>query len=787
VACYIGGREYFGAVLAALRGATTQIFIADWRIFPTLMLASYPDAEVRLDDVLRERLQAGVDVYVLLYRELSETLQPKHKSANTAAQLLALGDGARGRVRVMRHPRHLAAGQLYWSHHEKLVVVDQRISFVGGMDLCEGRFDDAAHRLDDSGEVVWKGVEYYQPNWHASEAALDRNAVPRLAWHDVAVGVDGGAALDVALHFVDRWNHHRIALREQTQPLLLPYSDAPRRGLGPEARTLDDDAGDAAKASPTREDPRDDAAEPGTRAEAANEAPPPAFELLAKSAKRISFAEEAAAADESDCAGPPLFAAVTPRGAPLAATVQVVRSVGRWSLGVEAAEASAHAAWCDVISRAERFIYIEQQFFVTSATPNADAAPDAPPPAAEEQRLEPALIVVPPGVHAGESFVVPHGAHWISIEVPPGCGPGATLLVRQPSLSAAAQEDAQPGLLSRGISAVAATVGAARGAYLDATAAFTAGVRNAVGRAVVDRLRRAILDKEEFKALILLPLHPNGRFFDSDEVHAVMQQQFAAVCRGPRSLLGVLRDEFPGVDLNDYVAFVTLRTHDVLGARFPGGPVGEPSAAAAAGGLASEMVYIHSKLLIADDKIAVIGSANVNDRSMLGDRDTEVAVVIEDAAVVSQLRQRLWREHLGMVFDADCPNARANAAWARDRKHLFCWDADISDAACDKTWKLVLDTAARNTDLLERAFDLKRWSDIETLDDARASIGLSRLSLRLTAAPGTPEHAAELAALVEALQPLRGSLCLFPLDFLRGETLEPSAFTQLIVGRTLFQ
>jgi phospholipase D1/2 len=38
----------------------------------------------------------------------------------------------------------------------------------------------------------------------------------------------------------------------------------------------------------------------------------------------------------------------------------------------------------------------------------------------------------------------------------------------------------------------------------------------------------------------------------------------------------------------------------------------------------SEQIYIHDKILIADDRIAIIGSANINDRSMLGDRDSEV-------------------------------------------------------------------------------------------------------------------------------------------------------------------
>lgn len=34
--------------------------------------------------------------------------------------------------------------------------------------------------------------------------------------------------------------------------------------------------------------------------------------------------------------------------------------------------------------------------------------------------------------------------------------------------------------------------------------------------------------------------------------------------------------------------------------------------------------------MIVDDETVVMGSANINDRSMLGARDAEVAIVIED-------------------------------------------------------------------------------------------------------------------------------------------------------------
>lgn len=44
----------------------------------------------------------------------------------------------------------------------------------------------------------------------------------------------------------------------------------------------------------------------------------------------------------------------------------------------------------------------------------------------------------------------------------------------------------------------------------------------------------------------------------------------------------------------------------------------------------TELIYVHSKLMIVDDSKVIIGSANINDRSLLGSRDSEIAILIED-------------------------------------------------------------------------------------------------------------------------------------------------------------
>ena len=80
---------------------------------------------------------------------------------------------------------------------------------------------------------------------------------------------------------------------------------------------------------------------------------------------------------------------------------------------------------------------------------------------------------------------------------------------------------------------------------------------------------------------------------------------YASICRGDNSLFRQL--EKSGINPISYVSFCSLRTWGEL--------LGTP---------VTELVYIHSKLLICDDRIVICGSANINDRSLLGTRDSEV-------------------------------------------------------------------------------------------------------------------------------------------------------------------
>lgn len=101
----------------------------------------------------------------------------------------------------------------------------------------------------------------------------------------------------------------------------------------------------------------------------------------------------------------------------------------------------------------------------------------------------------------------------------------------------------------------------------------------------------------------------------------------------------------------------------------------------------TEIIYIHSKMMIVDDRIALIGSANINDRSLKGGRDTELAVIIEDEETIEidlgekkrevsvfahSLRKQLYMEHFNLT------------------------SKQAEDYYRDDVWSLMIETAKKN-------------------------------------------------------------------------------------------
>ncbi|XP_045926803.1 phospholipase D1-like [Micropterus dolomieu] len=152
---YVNGKTYMEDVADALEEAKEEIFITDWWLSPEIFLKR-PVVEGnrwRLDCVLKRKAQQGVRIFVMLYKEVELALGIN--SGYSKRTLLHLHPN----IKVMRHPDHVSSAVYLWAHHEKIIVIDQSVAFVGGIDLAYGRWDDREHRLTDIGSVTRAQLE----------------------------------------------------------------------------------------------------------------------------------------------------------------------------------------------------------------------------------------------------------------------------------------------------------------------------------------------------------------------------------------------------------------------------------------------------------------------------------------------------------------------------------------------------------------------------------------------------------------------------------------------------
>jgi phospholipase D1/2 len=80
------------------------------------------------------------------------------------------------------------------------------------------------------------------------------------------------------------------------------------------------------------------------------------------------------------------------------------------------------------------------------------------------------------------------------------------------------------------------------------------------------------------------------------------------------------------------------------------------------------MIYVHSKLMIIDDQFLILGSANLNERSLAGDRDAEICIYLRPDVgqlkacqdKIQGLRKTSWTQHFGILPSSwDSPEKKA--------------------------------------------------------------------------------------------------------------------------------
>lgn len=83
------------------------------------------------------------------------------------------------------------------------------------MDFMASSFTGAASQIKSLTATQKKGKSRHGQEFEA------RDAFPRMPWHDLEASISGAAVRDVASHFVQRWNHHRLSALSSSAPILV--------------------------------------------------------------------------------------------------------------------------------------------------------------------------------------------------------------------------------------------------------------------------------------------------------------------------------------------------------------------------------------------------------------------------------------------------------------------------------------------------------------------------------------------------------------------------------------
>ncbi len=178
-AVLIDGAAYFSVLIKALEHAQRFVFISGWQL----------DSRVRLNPADPKCPSFGDFLHGLVYRNRKlrvYALVWDYAMIFAADREIVPLYGHPWRSHRRIHFRLDGSHPLGGSHHQKIVVIDDSLAFVGGLDIAEKRWDTQEHRPDDTRRVSSSGRPYGP-------------------YHDVQLMVDGDAAAALGQIVRERW------------------------------------------------------------------------------------------------------------------------------------------------------------------------------------------------------------------------------------------------------------------------------------------------------------------------------------------------------------------------------------------------------------------------------------------------------------------------------------------------------------------------------------------------------------------------------------------------------
>ena len=831
---FIDGADYYKDLAEKLMQAKETIFITDWWMSPevwltrpvpmnTYMALAYQKQNLktappysRLMDILYACANRGVKVYILVYAECSLALTLN--SAHTAKSL-----SVHENINIERHP--LNCTDLLWSHHEKLVVIDQIIGYVGGLDLCWGRYDTHEHPIyepvNDEQNYLFPGIDYSNARIRDFDKvedylteSCDRKKELRMPWHDVHSRLIGPVVADIARHFVERWNFSRFGTGSGITDIKQNASVSNERIRLEDTNTLDDELNKKQKNAgggflmgiinqvnekekrekelqekqgalvPEDENKSSDDSSNNINLEGKKKK---LFSGLYRGKKkenkntdssekekegyneekelREKFMQDKEEIDEdhlyvskkkNENSGTKL------RGRRLQNNIKKIRDAKRKSafeirnnFQMEINTESRRSFDDDAIDEK-----IEQSFQEE-----------------EEEKKPKKTSYYHKLVKNMGNLAKKNKGGWFSKMINSGQQEEKKLETNVVNVNFFQKGTKSSVQVLRSACKWSAGIGKKEKSILqgyynlidnskhylyienqffvsrafsdeekkECKYSLSEVVENMIAYHIRKRIERAYTENEKFRVFVFIPLLPGfaGEPESSGTLQIILKHTYAGICRNHGMSIIEQLEKIMGDKWKEYIGFYSLRGHALVN--------NTPE---------TELIYIHSKLMIVDDRTVILGSANINDRSMLGKRDSEYAVIINEqrklisimdgkpykaANFAHSFRVNLFAEHLGIDPKSEV----------------------LKDPLSDEFLHLVQNTAHNNTMIYRKLFRCYPDDTYITFKD-----------LREHKKPTTPEEIENWRnEYLKEKDGIIGHAVEFPLHFLEKENLGISFFS----------
>lgn len=235
-------------IFDAISNAKHLIYITGWSVYTEISLVRdsrrpKPGGDIKLGDLLKKKASEGVKVLMLVWDDRTSVDLLKRDGLMATHDEDTENFFRNSDVHCVLCPRNPDdAGSFIqnvqistmFTHHQKIVVVDSElpgsgsdkrriVSFVGGIDLCDGRYDTAFHSLFRTLDSAHHD-DFHQPNFPG--AAINKGG-PREPWHDIHSKLEGPIAWDVLFNFEQRWRKQGgkdilVPLRELDDVIIPP-------------------------------------------------------------------------------------------------------------------------------------------------------------------------------------------------------------------------------------------------------------------------------------------------------------------------------------------------------------------------------------------------------------------------------------------------------------------------------------------------------------------------------------------------------------------------------------